>query len=165
MKRYTFLNLWNFWIVSMYILFQKINRYFILKIDKWELEKGRGREKKMKRKIWPENRSLKLNLHHESQGKNAIGFKENRVEEMKTLNVNYCPEWIWHGYEPEQTPEVSGGQRSLACYSPWSHKESIQLRDWRAKILLKLTYVFTYICLTRRQWFPPVKLADNFVKW
>ena len=33
----------------------------------------------------------------------------------------------WHhqlnGYEFEQTPGDSGGQRSLACYSPWDHKE------------------------------------------
>ena len=32
----------------------------------------------------------------------------------------------WHhqlnGYEFEQTPGDSGGQRSLACYSPWDHR-------------------------------------------
>ena len=34
----------------------------------------------------------------------------------------------WHhqlnGYEFEQTLGDSGGERSLACYSPWSFKES-----------------------------------------
>ena len=34
----------------------------------------------------------------------------------------------WHhwlnGYESEQTPEDGGGQRSLACCSPWDHKET-----------------------------------------
>ena len=34
----------------------------------------------------------------------------------------------WHhrldGHEFEQTLGDSEGQRSLACYSPWSHKES-----------------------------------------
>ena len=34
----------------------------------------------------------------------------------------------WHhqldGYEFKQTPGDGGGQESLACYSPWSHKES-----------------------------------------
>ena len=28
-----------------------------------------------------------------------------------------------NGHEFEQTPEGSGGQGSLACYSPWDHKE------------------------------------------
>ena len=28
------------------------------------------------------------------------------------------------GHEFEQTLGHSGGKRSLACYSPWSHKES-----------------------------------------
>ena len=27
------------------------------------------------------------------------------------------------GHELEQTLEDSGGQRSLACYNPWDHKE------------------------------------------
>ena len=34
----------------------------------------------------------------------------------------------WHhqlrGHEYEQTPGDSGGQRSLACYSPWGCKDS-----------------------------------------
>ena len=34
----------------------------------------------------------------------------------------------WHhelnGHESEQVPGVSEGHRSLACCSPWSHKES-----------------------------------------
>ena len=34
----------------------------------------------------------------------------------------------WHhqlnGHEFEQTPGDSGGQRSLACYSPWDCKDS-----------------------------------------
>ena len=28
-----------------------------------------------------------------------------------------------NGYEFEQAPGVGDGQGSLACYSPWSHKE------------------------------------------
>ena len=28
-----------------------------------------------------------------------------------------------HRHESEQTPGVSEGQRSLACFSPWAHKE------------------------------------------
>ena len=34
----------------------------------------------------------------------------------------------WHhqlnGHESEQTPGDSGGQGSLACYSPWGYKQS-----------------------------------------
>ena len=34
----------------------------------------------------------------------------------------------WHhqfnGQEPEQTPGTGDGQGSLACCSPWGHKES-----------------------------------------
>ena len=34
----------------------------------------------------------------------------------------------WHhrlnGHEFEQVPRVGDGQGSLACYSPWGHKES-----------------------------------------
>ena len=29
-----------------------------------------------------------------------------------------------NGHEFEQTPGVGGGQEGLACYSPWSHRES-----------------------------------------
>ena len=29
-----------------------------------------------------------------------------------------------HGHEFEQAPEVGDGQGSLACFSPWGHKES-----------------------------------------
>ena len=28
-----------------------------------------------------------------------------------------------NGHEFQQTPEDSGGQRSLVCCSPWGHKE------------------------------------------
>ena len=43
----------------------------------------------------------------------------------------------WHhrlnGHEFEQTLGDREGQGSLACYSPWGHKESTQLRDWTTK--------------------------------
>ena len=42
----------------------------------------------------------------------------------------------WHhrpnGHEFEPTPGDSGGQRSLACYSPWGREESDVLSDWTA---------------------------------
>ena len=30
---------------------------------------------------------------------------------------------MYNGHEFEQTPQDSEGQGSLACYSPWGHKE------------------------------------------
>ena len=37
----------------------------------------------------------------------------------------------WHyrlnGHEFKQTPEDGEGQRSLACCSPWGHKESVTM--------------------------------------
>ena len=34
-----------------------------------------------------------------------------------------------NGHKSEQTVGDSGGQRSLACYSPWDHKSQTQLSD------------------------------------
>ena len=43
----------------------------------------------------------------------------------------------WHhrldSHKSEQAPGVGDGQRSLACYSPWSLKES-QLSDWSSDV-------------------------------
>ena len=44
----------------------------------------------------------------------------------------------WHhwlnGHEFEQTPGDSGGQKSLACYSPWGHKELDTIEQWTITI-------------------------------
>ena len=43
----------------------------------------------------------------------------------RTVRSHHCG---WHhqldGHESEQTPGVGNGQGSLACCSPWGHKES-----------------------------------------
>ena len=43
----------------------------------------------------------------------------------RTVRSHHCG---WHhqldGHESEQTPGVGDGQGSLACCSPWGHKES-----------------------------------------
>ena len=50
----------------------------------------------------------------------------------------------WHhqldGHEFEQAPGIGDGQGSLACYSPWSHKEldtTEQLAELNKKLPLK----------------------------
>ena len=55
----------------------------------------------------------------------------------------------WHhrfnGHECEQTPGDSEGQGSLACYSPWGHKESDMTEqlnsnhEWEVKLFNVLT--------------------------
>ena len=43
-------------------------------------------------------------------------------------------------------PEESHEQRSLACYSPWSHKESDRTNDWVC-MLCVCVCVCVYVCL------------------
>ena len=59
----------------------------------------------------------------------------------------------WHhrvdGHEFEQTPGLGEGQGDLACYSPWSHKESDtteQLNKNNNKIPNKPGKVASTIC-------------------
>ena len=50
----------------------------------------------------------------------------------------------WHhrldGLEFEQAPGVGDGQGSLACYSPWGHKESVltEQLNWTYSCLIIL---------------------------
>ena len=46
--------------------------------------------------------------------------KEKRVAEDEMIREHD----LLNGHELEQTPGDSGGQESLACCSPWDHKES-----------------------------------------
>ena len=58
----------------------------------------------------------------------------------------------WHhqfnGYEFEQTLEDSEGQGSLACYSPWSHKEP-DMTEWMNWSELSQSYGFSssHVCM------------------
>jgi len=42
------------------------------------------------------------------------------MTEDEMVGCNQCP----NGHEFEQAPGVGDGQGSLACCSPWGHKES-----------------------------------------
>ena len=52
--------------------------------------------------------------------------KEKGVVEDEMVRLHH---WL-SGHEFEQTLGHSGGWRSLACYSPWSHKELVWLSNW-----------------------------------
>ena len=58
-------------------------------------------------------------------GKDPDDGKDWRQEEKRTIEDEMVG---WHhwlsGHEFEQAPGVGDGQGSLACYSPWGHKES-----------------------------------------
>ena len=69
--------------------------------------------------LWPPNAKSRL------IGKNTDTGKDWGQEEKVTTEDEMVG---WHhrlnGHEFEQALKDSGGQRSLACYSPWGHKES-----------------------------------------
>ena len=64
---------------------------------------------------------MKNLLHRKDPG----AGKDCRQEEKGTIEDEMAR---WHhrldGYEFEQALGVGDGQASLACYSPWGHKES-----------------------------------------
>ena len=74
----------------------------------------------------------------------------------------------WHhqldGHEFEQTLGDSGGQRSLAGYSPWGHKSRTRLSNWTATMLAcswvswGVCYVFRYISISSVQLLSCVQL-------
>ena len=76
---------------------------------------------------------LKLKLQHfghlmwrtDSLGIDPDAGKDWRWEEKGTTEDEMIGWHHWlNGHEFEQAPEVGDGQGSLACYSPWGHKES-----------------------------------------
>ena len=62
----------------------------------------------------------------------------------------------WHhrpdGHEFEQAPGVGDGQGSLACYSPWGHREpdmTEQLNNNKCSLTLVLA-IICWMCLLRQ---------------
>ena len=53
-------------------------------------------------------------------------FEKTLMWEEKGMTEDEMVEWHHglNGHEPEQSPGIGDGQGSLACYRPWSHKES-----------------------------------------
>ena len=58
--------------------------------------------------------------------------KEKRVIEDETVGWHDWP----NGHEFEQIPGDSEGQGSLACCSPWGHKELDMFSDWTKSNLI-----------------------------
>ena len=69
--------------------------------------------------LWPPDKKSQL------IGKDPGAGKDRRREEKGMTEDEMVG---WHhrlgGHESEQAPGVGDGQGGLACYSPWSHKES-----------------------------------------
>ena len=72
-------------------------------------------------------------------GKDPDAGKDWRQEEkgMTEVEIIGWNHWL-NGHEFEQTPGVGDGQGSLACCSPWGHKESdtTEWLNWTEMILL-----------------------------
>ena len=73
-------------------------------------------------------------------GKDPGAGKDWRQEETGTTEDQTAG---WHhrldGHEFKQALRVGDGQGSLACCSPWGHKESTQLSNWTEPKLI-ITY-------------------------
>ena len=74
--------------------------------------------------IWPPNVKNWLILKYSSAGKNWR-------QEEKAISEDEMVRWRhwFSGHEFEQAPGVGDGQGSLACCSPWGHKES-DMTEW-----------------------------------
>ena len=75
---------------------------------------------------------LKLKLQYfghlmwrdDSLDKSDGGEDLRQNEKGVTEDVMVREHHVLNGHEFEQTPGDNGGQRSLACCSPWGHEES-----------------------------------------
>ena len=69
--------------------------------------------------LWPLDVKNRLTGKDPDAGKDW-GQEEKRVTEDEIIGWHHQ----FNGHKSEQTPGDSEGQRSLACYSSWDHKES-----------------------------------------
>ena len=88
-------------------------------------------------------------------GKDPNAGKDWRQEEKGLAEDEMVGWYHWlDGHEFEQAPGVDDGQRSLACRSPWGHKESdtAEQMNWTELIkfksdslkVIQLTFVVTF---------------------
>ena len=85
-------------------------------------------------------------------GKDPDAGRDWRQEE-KEMTENEVVGWHhWcNGHEFEQAPGVGDGQGSLACCSPWSHKESDTTEglNWTGRLSVYLSFIFTEVNIKR----------------
>ena len=74
--------------------------------------------------LWPPNMMSQFIGKDPDVGKDCGQEKKGMLED-EIFGWHY---WL-NGHELEQTPGDSEGQGSLACWSPWGHKES-NLTEW-----------------------------------
>ena len=88
--------------------------------------------------IWPPDAKSQL------IGKDSDAGKDGRQEE-NGMTVGKMVGWHHqlNGYEFEQAPGDGEGQGSLACFSPWGHKES----DWVTEQIISSTNSKHTVCL------------------
>ena len=69
--------------------------------------------------------------------------------------------WL-NGRESEQTPGDSGGQRNLACYSPWGHKQSDMTEQLNNKKLFLLSLrILEAGCIFSRKMFERIFCVES----
>ena len=80
---------------------------------------------------WPPDAKKQLTGKDPGAGKDW-GQEEKGAKEDEMVG---WPHWL-NGHEFEQTPRGGEGQGSLACCSPWSHKESemTQQLNWTERV-------------------------------
>ena len=96
--------------------------------------------------LWPHNAKNWLT------GRDPDAGKDWRQEEkgMTEDEMVGCHHWL-DGHEFEQTPKVGHGQGSLACCSPWGHKEldTTELNWTKYSIVFQLPHLFICQWTTR----------------
>ena len=76
--------------------------------------------------------------------------KEKVAAEDEMLRQHHRLSW----HEFQQTLGDSGGQKSLACCSPWGHKESHDLKITTTYFMDITTFVYLFICWWTFESFP-----------
>ena len=91
--------------------------------------------------LWPPDGKSQLTEKDPDAGKDARRQKGAAEDEMARQHHQLS------GYESEQTPGDSGGQGSLACYSPQGCRVGQELateQQWQSKDFNKVTELSSY---------------------
>ena len=84
--------------------------------------------------LWPPDVKSQLIRKDPDAGKDWRQKKKGAAEDEMVRQH----QWL-NGHEFEQTPGDSEGQGSLACCSPWGHKESDMADDWKTTTIKVLS--------------------------